>query len=76
MDSIARSLMVGTIVEGSVDLSGEQLKVTVRLIDADGAGNCRVNGSNDRGRIFLCSRMKSFRRWHVSLGNGWDERFS
>lgn len=37
MDSIARSLMVGTIVEGSVDLSGEQLKVTVRLIDADGA---------------------------------------
>ncbi|MGH7521921.1 MAG: protein kinase domain-containing protein [Gemmatimonadales bacterium] len=34
LDSIARSLRVGTIVEGSVERPGTQLRVRVRLIDA------------------------------------------
>ena len=34
LDSIAKRLGVGTIIAGSVSSSGEQLRVTVRLIDA------------------------------------------
>src|SRR5258705_1374266 len=37
-DSIARALAAGTLVDGSVDLAGSRLRVTVRLVDgASGA---------------------------------------
>ena len=32
-DSIARALRVGTLIEGSVDQSGDELRITTRLID-------------------------------------------
>lgn len=39
LDSIARELQVGSLVEGSVDLSGDSLRVTMQLVDGSTASH-------------------------------------
>jgi eukaryotic-like serine/threonine-protein kinase len=54
MDSIARALRVGSVVEGSVQRSGNRIRVTVQLIDArDGTHLGSSELERQMGELFL-----------------------
>jgi eukaryotic-like serine/threonine-protein kinase len=53
-DSIARALQVGTIVRGTVETEGDQLRITVRLVDAaSGADFERLSFEQPAAKILV-----------------------
>jgi TolB-like protein len=56
VDSVARALRVGTIIEGSVEQRGEQLRITMRLVDGASGADIERSVSEIPADQFLAAR--------------------